>query len=113
MTHVVFGVIGFLGGVIWVAVQRNRSNARLRELEAIRDEGDAEYARYLQELREIDARLPKVPLELMTAQDKALVKQCYEERISRMTAYSNYQLAHIARLNKLMGKKRAKDAEAG
>lgn len=96
---------GFVFGIVFVAVQRYYQKKRLKRLFAIRDEGDAERARYLQDLQAIDAKLPSRPLELMTEADKAQVRRCYDERIERMTAYSNFQLAQIAELNQMMGRK--------
>ena len=91
MLEICCAIIGFGGGIIFghYVVQAWRSSPCNTRLKRMHDE----YARYLEDLREIDmpvSRISATNKTELSEKDRATILRCYNARIERMTNYSHF-----------------------
>jgi hypothetical protein len=91
MLEICCAIIGFGGGIILgrYIVQAWRSLPCNTRLQRMRNE----YARYLEDLREIDmpvSRISATNKAELSEEDRTTILKCYNARIERMTNYSHF-----------------------
>ena len=96
-------MVGAIRGIVGTV----KSRLRLGVLGGLCKRSTDEYAVYLNELREIDARLPsgeKPSDEEGLALWEKQVNSCYKERMERMEEYAECQKAYMKELTELESK---------